>query len=560
MIKSLAPLIPTGVPDRCAIPRGDGICHKKRDRNKAIKTCTACICNRFDLISERSGDSKNAAKAWYSILPNMSTYALCVSPEKEPSSSSSSLLLFLRLRNIVCLQMNYSKPTAKDIIIAEGESPTGSQRSRIDPTKKKTLHRPIETQWQLPPIEGKKGSSTSSSIKSMLSYPFKVRDSFKKLGRSKSLQMVLEGAHEPKDEQLVDSFRELLFLEGLLPAMQNDYHTLLRFLRMRDYDLLKAKEAFLNFLKWRDDFEVDTLPKEFKFREYTEVKKCYPHGYHGVDKYGRPVYIERLGMVDLEKLLNVTTIERFVKYHVSEQEKTLTTRYPACSIAAKGHIASTTTILDVNGVGMSNFSKPARYLFMEIQRIDSSYYPETLSRLFIINAGSGFRMLWKAVRAFLDARTAAKIQVLGYNYLNAVLEVVDPSNLPTFLGGNCTCSDYGGCLMSDRGPWNNPEILEMIQAISFREEIIGDRENGAVGSEDTLEPHKDDIENQDTTGTRTTGREESAGADSAYKLALQKIDGLEAALGDTQNKIKTLEAAIEDVKMALQGLAQHMEV
>lgn len=90
--------------------------------------------------------------------------------------------------------------------------------------------------------------------------------------------------------------------------------------------------------------------QEFKFEEYAEVKKCYPHGYHGVDRYGRPVYIERIGMVDLDSLLQVTTMERFVKYHVSEQEKSLNLRYPACSIAVKRHIASTTSILDVNGV------------------------------------------------------------------------------------------------------------------------------------------------------------------------------------------------------------------
>lgn len=90
--------------------------------------------------------------------------------------------------------------------------------------------------------------------------------------------------------------------------------------------------------------------QEFKFTEYTDVKKCYPHGFHRVDRYGRPVYIERIGLVDLNKLGQVTTQERFIRYHVSEQDKTLRVRYPACSLAAKRHIASTTSILDVNGV------------------------------------------------------------------------------------------------------------------------------------------------------------------------------------------------------------------
>lgn len=86
------------------------------------------------------------------------------------------------------------------------------------------------------------------------------------------------------------------------------------------------------------------------FEEHERVKRCYPHGYHGVDRYGRPLYIERIGLLDLNELLKVTTVDRFVKHHVSEQEKTLNLRYPACSIAAKKHVASTTSILDVQGV------------------------------------------------------------------------------------------------------------------------------------------------------------------------------------------------------------------
>jgi hypothetical protein len=92
------------------------------------------------------------------------------------------------------------------------------------------------------------------------------------------------------------------------------------------------------------------MVQDFKFEEYDAVKRCYPHGFHGVDKCGRPLHIEPIGLVDLSKLMQVTSIDRYVKYHISEQEKTMALRYPSCSLAAKKHIASTTAILDVKGL------------------------------------------------------------------------------------------------------------------------------------------------------------------------------------------------------------------
>ncbi|EXC28302.1 Sec14 cytosolic factor [Morus notabilis] len=417
--------------------------------------------------------------------------------------------------------MHHSKDADSRIVISRGgdgeeeESFSSSTWQKPQKTTKrtKTIHPPIECHWQLPPIKEPKRSS-SGAFKSVLSYPLKLGESLKKIGRTKSMQVVLEGTHDPKDESVVQSFREMLLLEVQVPPKHNDYHTLLRFLRMRDFDIAKAKEMFLNYLKWREDYGVDKIPKEFMFEEHERVKRCYPHGYHGVDRYGRPLYIERIGLLDLNELLKVTTVDRFVKHHVSEQEKTLNLRYPACSIAAKKHVASTTSILDVQGVGLANFSRPARSIFMEIQKIDSNYYPETLHRLFIVNAGSGFRMLWKAIKAFMDARTLAKIHVSGYNYINDLLEVIDISNLPTFLGGNCTCSDHGGCLLSDKGPWNNPEIAEIVQAISTNDEDNNGDEDGKMASEAAI------VRNM---------------------------------------KIEALEAILEETKSALEGLALHIQ-
>ncbi|KAL0796462.1 hypothetical protein Bca101_067839 [Brassica carinata] len=295
----------------------------------------------------------------------------------------------------------------------------------------------------------------------------KFTHSLKKRGKRKIDYRIppvsIEDVRDEKEETVVLEFRRNLLQRDLLPPRHDDYYTLLRFLKARDLNIEKTILMWEEMLRWRKEYGTDTILEDFDFEELEEVLQYYPQGYHGVDKEGRPVYIERLGKAHPSKLMRITTIDRYLKYHVQEFERALLEKFPACSIAAKRRIYSSTTILDVQGLGMKNFTSTGASLVAAMAKIDNSYYPETLHRMYIVNAGTGFKkMLWPAAQKFLDAKTIAKIHVLEPKSLSKLHEVIDPSQLPDFLGGSCSCFGDGGCLRSNKGPWNDPETMKLI--------------------------------------------------------------------------------------------------
>ncbi|KAJ3308766.1 cytosolic factor, phosphatidylinositol/phosphatidylcholine transfer protein [Boothiomyces sp. JEL0838] len=253
----------------------------------------------------------------------------------------------------------------------------------------------------------------------------------------------------------LEQFKIDLAKEGYYkPELHSDHH-LLRFLRARQFKLPESKEMWINCEKWKVEFGTNTILEDFDFPEYGLVRQCYPRLYHKTDKLGRPVYIERVGVINVSTLWGITTSERMLRNHVYEYEKLVHYRLKACSEKAERHLEQSTTILDLKGVQLSSFSS-VYGIVSEVSKIAQNYYPEMLGKMYIINAPMLFTAVWSMVKQLLDEVTVKKINIVGSNYKNALLESIDEQNLPDFLGGSCKCP--GGCEKADIGPWNDGTV------------------------------------------------------------------------------------------------------
>ncbi|KAI7875482.1 CRAL/TRIO domain-containing protein [Lichtheimia hyalospora FSU 10163] len=228
-----------------------------------------------------------------------------------------------------------------------------------------------------------------------------------------------------------------------------------------------AKEQVLSTMAWRKENKVDLYPAATKDNK---LPLLYP--VRGFDTIPDGNLTSEPGVSEsvlrIYQLAKFTTTEEVSQYHLGCNEFLHRVIMRDCSIKANKTINRETVIFDCTNMNWGQFHMPALYLIKAISDMDQKYYPETLNKLYLVNAPSAFVMVWKVVKAWLDPGTIEKIQILGKDFKDVLLQQIPAENLPTFLGGDCTCSHMpGGCVPSQAQPHNektefpyNKDIME----------------------------------------------------------------------------------------------------
>jgi hypothetical protein len=106
-----------------------------------------------------------------------------------------------------------------------------------------------------------------------------------------------------------------------------------------------------NFIEWRKKNNIDNI-SSYEYKEIHLVRKFYPHGYFQHDKIGRPIYIERIGLIQLTELFKITTEERLIRYLSQSYEYLISNILPKMN-ELFGNVNKIVTILDLIEVKMS---------------------------------------------------------------------------------------------------------------------------------------------------------------------------------------------------------------
>lgn len=206
----------------------------------------------------------------------------------------------------------------------------------------------------------------------------------------------------------------------------------------------KAEAMWKVTQEWRRQhsvWRIHTTPH----RWFPEIKKAYPHFIHGVSKNGCPIIYEQPGKMNLKQLFregcNVSDMVRHYIFFIECISNRICTKEEVrCRMGPRPHAHNSSSwgimvAMDVKGAGLSHLSGDVLSYLKSAGDINSSHYPLSLKRAFVINSPFWLAGAWKSIKGILP--DSVQVDILSsHSYLAALREFIDDDQIPREYGGS----------------------------------------------------------------------------------------------------------------------------
>lgn len=201
-----------------------------------------------------------------------------------------------------------------------------------------------------------------------------------------------------------------------------------------------ACEYLEDLLAWRGRLRVDTiLDEDIPFTR--EFHKSWPVTVHGCDAFGHPIVAERIEDIAAEGLSGHMDKETVLRHRIQIMEAVA--HLKRRESRRRGHsLHRHIWVIDLAGLKVAHFTGDVRDFVLDLVRLCTDKYTDTLFAMWLVNAPVVFRAVWCVVSRLLKRTTKEKIRIVGGSDVGKVRGELaamgmECDAMPTFVPGGC---------------------------------------------------------------------------------------------------------------------------
>jgi len=191
-------------------------------------------------------------------------------------------------------------------------------------------------------------------------------------------------------------------------------------------------KVWLKFLKEHRIADIGFRPMEDQ-EMYKNMQQWAQFTVHGEDKYNHPVMYEKLSNYKCDMIEQ--NLDKALLYRLRVFSQMWNKKHQNEKKYGK-MIYKQINVFDMKGMGVFQANK-FKETIKKIIAFEGDAFPETVYKMYFINSDWKFKWAWNIISYFVHKETQKKIQILGTNYLEKLLEDVDISQIPKEFDGEC---------------------------------------------------------------------------------------------------------------------------